>query len=103
MPHKDGQKDGYSYDKGNYSTDKKKYSDNKMGHNPNDGENEMHFVGNSEGGRDEKAYDMKGVESGLASMETPEVKNAEYVTQNQRPEGMQHPASGRAGKFKIGT
>lgn len=37
-----------------YSTDKKMYKENSMGHNPNDGENQVHFSGNTEGGRSEK-------------------------------------------------
>ncbi len=82
-----------------YSTDKKKYNENSVGHNPNDGENQIAFSGNSEGGRDESRADKAGVEDGLASMEAISVKNAEYVTENQRPEGMTE----KVGAFKIGV
>ena len=89
------------YDKGNYSTDKKMYSENSMGHNPNEGENHMHFTGNTEYKRDETAMDMAGVEYGLGSLETIEVKNAEMVCPNQRPKGNKGTVTGNAGSFTI--
>lgn len=88
------------YDKHNYSTDKKMYDKNTMGHNPNDGENNMHFTGNTEGGRDESIADSAGVGYGLSSLEAISVKNAEYVTSNQRPEGMTEKVDGM---FTLGV
>lgn len=88
------------YDSHNYSTDKKMYAKNSMGHNPNDGENHMAFVGNTEGSRDESIADSAGVADGLASMEAISVKNAEMVTANQRPESNKEKV---AGSFTMGV
>ena len=88
------------YDSGDYSTDKKKLGENQMGHNPNDGENQIHFSGNSEGGRDESIRDSAGVADGLSSMEAVSVKNAENVCPNQRPKGMTDKVDG---SFTMGV
>ncbi|MCJ8292927.1 MAG: hypothetical protein MJK15_00840 [Colwellia sp.] len=82
-----------------YSTDKKMYKENSMGHNPNDGENQVHFSGNTEGGRSEKIMDSAGVEDGLASIAPCSPKNYESVTANQRPEGN----TAKTGEFTIGV
>jgi len=52
-------------------------------HNPNAGENETHYSssGSSKGGL------SAGVADGLSSATSMEVKNAEGVSQNQRPKG----------------
>lgn len=65
-------------------------------HNPNAGENHMHYTssGSSKGGL------SAGVEDGLSMVEGCDVKNYEKVCQNQRPKGNRH----GAGKgFVIGT
>ena len=82
-----------------YSKDKKMYNENMGGHNPNAGENQMHFSGNAEGGRDESISDSAGVADGLGSLASIEVKNAEDVCQNQRPKGKRSSDGG----FTIGT
>lgn len=77
-----------AYDnKADYSKDKKKYSSNVMDYDPNVGENQMHFSGNSEGGRSAMVSDSVGVVGGLSALDTIEVKNAEMVCVNQRPKG----------------
>ena len=86
-----------------YSKDKKMYKENMSGHNPNDGENQVHFSGNSEGSRDESIHDSSGVEDGLSSMQAIDVKNAENVCYNQRPKGKSESVSGNAGSFKMGV
>lgn len=69
-------------------------------HNPNAGENSMHFSGNSEGGRTSSVVDKAGVEDGLSSIEAcTECKNMGDVTANQRPMA----DSMSVGAFKIGT
>ena len=69
------------------------------GHNPNVGENQTHFSGNTEGSRNESASDSVGVADGLGSFATIDVKNAEDVCQNQRPKGNRSSNGG----FTIGT
>ena len=65
-------------------------------HSPNDGENQLHYSGNGEGYNTDSA----GVQSGLSHVESASnVKNAEMVTLNQRPESRQE----KAGSYKIGT
>lgn len=68
-------------------------------HNPNDGENQVYYSGNAEGGRKAKVIDKAGVADGLSSIGTCEVKNAGKVSANQRPleDSMNY------GSFKIGT
>lgn len=83
-----------------YSKDKAMYAKNSVGHNPNEGENQTAFSGNTEGNRDESRADSAGVVDGLASMESISVKNAEYVTENQRPEGMTEKVGG---SFTMGV
>jgi hypothetical protein len=69
-------------------------------HSPNEGENNMHFSGNSEGGRSSSIVDKAGVEDGLSSMEAcADCKNMGDVTHNQRPMA----DSMSSGSFKIGT
>lgn len=92
-----------AYDKGNYSTDKKMYDKNTMNHDPNAGENVMHYEGNAEMKRDMMIADKAGVEDGLGMLMPCEVKNAEMVTMNQRPMANSMDVSDMAGKFKIGT
>lgn len=81
-----------------YTKDRAKMKDNTSDYSPNVGENVMHYEGNSEGGRDSSVQDMAGVEYGLGSIASIEVKNAEMVTQNQRPEGR----TDMYGEFEIG-
>lgn len=82
-----------------YSKDTKGYKQNMGDYSPNVGENQTHFEGNSEGGRSSNIVDSAGVESGLAHLDATEVKNAEYVCDNQRPKGR----TGSYGEFQIGT
>jgi len=56
------------------------------GHNPNDGAGKMHHSGNAEGGRKMGGLSA-GVKDGLSSNKDINVKNAEMVSQNQRPKG----------------
>lgn len=72
---------------------------NKMDYDPNAGENQRKFTGNSEGGRSEMTYDKVGVADGLGSLETADVKNAETVSQNQRPKGRTE----SVGEFTVGS
>ena len=88
-----------------YSVDKKMHKQNTSGsamysgqHDPNMGENQMHWHGNTEMKRDEMIADKAGVEDGLSMVMACEVKNAEPVSQNQRP--LQ--TSMKSGAFKIG-
>ena len=69
-------------------------------HNPNAGENQTCWSGTAgkEGAKSGSA-DSAGVVSGLSSVEKANVKNAEMVTQNQRPEARRV----KAGKYSIGT
>ena len=87
------------YDSGNYSTDKKMYNSNSQGHNPNDGENQISWSGNTEGKRDQSISMSAGVVDGLSSMTGIEVKNAERVCPNQRPKGNMM----KDGEFEIGV
>ena len=82
-----------------YSKDKKHHKSNVADYDPNVGENQTHFVGNSEGGRSEMTYDTVGVADGLGSLEMAEVKNAETVTQSQRPHGRTE----SSGEFTLGV
>lgn len=82
-----------------YSKDKKMYSENCCGHNPNDGENQTHFSGNTEGGRSATVVDSAGVGDGLSMVEGCEVENAESVSQGQRPMANRH----TSGPFTVGT
>ena len=63
-------------------------------HNPNAGEGKMHY---SSGGAENTA-DSAGVQDGLSSLESIDVKNAEMVSQNQRPEGRTE----TVGPYKLG-
>ena len=84
--------------KTDYSMDKKKYSNNVSDGSPNDGENQTHFSGNTEGGRTASVGDSAGVADGLGSIKACEVKNLEHVTDNQRPKGR----TDSDGPFTIG-
>jgi len=69
-------------------------------HSPNDGENNMHFSGNSEGGRTMNVVDKAGVVAGLSTIEDcGDCKNMGEVSDNQRPMAM----STTFETFKIGT
>ena len=90
----------YDDNKKMYAKDKHMYDKNSMGHNPNDGENQIKFSGNTEGSRDESRADSAGVVDGLSSMEAISVKDAEMVTSNQRPE---HNIDKVDGSFTMGV
>ena len=64
-------------------------------HNPNAGENQTNYSGGSGGSTTMSA----GVADGLSSFEKADVKNAENVSQSQRPEAN----SESSGSFRIGT
>ena len=83
----------------NYSKDKKMCNENMSDQSANAGENQTHFSGNTEGGRDEKIMDSAGVTDGLSSMEGISVKNAEGVCTNQRPKGNTE----KVGTFTMGV
>ena len=72
-------------------------------YNPNAGENQTHFSGNTEGGRTASMDVSSGVQDGLSMAETlgdSEIKNGEpMVTQNQRPKSYQK----KTGQFTCGT
>lgn len=85
--------------KSDYSNDKKMYNENMSDQSANAGENQTHFSGNTESGRDESIMDKAGVEDGLSSLAPCSVKNAEMVTTNQRPEGN----TAKDGQFTIGV
>jgi hypothetical protein len=85
--------------KNDYSKDKKGYHKNVSGGSANDGENQIHFTGNSEGGRSHSIGDSAGVSDGLSHVEGMEVKNAEKVCENQRAKGN----TKSSGPFTIGT
>ena len=76
-------KDGYSH---------------SMDHNPNSGENQVHYSGKNEPGKSGYS-DSAGVESGLSSQQSISVKNAESICPNQRPKGRMEKAIG----FKLGN
>lgn len=84
------------YDSKMYSRDKKGYDANMDGHNPNEGENQSHY---SDDRGAVGSMDSSGVGDGLSSIEATDVKNAEMVSQNQRPEGRRE----SAGSFTIGN
>lgn len=65
------------------------------GHNPNVGENQVHYSGGGKGSNSDSA----GVASGLSMVSSCECKNAESVSQNQRPKAH----STKAGSYRIGT
>lgn len=64
-------------------------------HNPNVGENQMHYSAGDEGSRNDSA----GVTSGLSMVESCGCKNAEKVSVNQRPKANSMSKNG----FRIGT
>tara|TARA_R110000803_G_C11698037_1_gene285025 strand:- start:104 stop:337 length:234 start_codon:yes stop_codon:yes gene_type:complete len=68
-------------------------------HNPNAGENQVHYSGNSADASGSKGMDSAGVVDGLSTIAKCDVKDYEGVTQNQRPEAM----SMTSGSYKIGT
>jgi hypothetical protein len=70
-----------------------------MQHNPNAGENQVHYSGSSADASGANGMDSAGVADGLSSIAKCDVKDYEGVTQNQRPEAM----SMSSGSFKIGT
>lgn len=63
-------------------------------HNPNVGENQKHWSAGGSGSNSDSA----GVQSGLSSAASCSVKNAETVSQNQRPKARRE----KAGSFSIG-
>lgn len=86
--------------KGGYKKAQKSYSHNTgMDYSPNAGENEMHYVGSSEGARP-LGSQSAGVVDGLSTNSDMPVKNYEMVTDNQRPE--KHVDSAGDG-FQIGV
>lgn len=54
-------------------------------HNPNAGENQVHYSGASADASGPNGMDAAGVTDGLGSIAKIDVKNAETVTTNQRP------------------
>ena len=68
-------------------------------HNPNVGENQTHYSGNSADTGSSKGMDSAGVVDGLSTIAKCDVKDYEGVTVNQRPEAN----SMSSGSFKIGT
>ena len=83
-----------------YSKDKQKFYQNMDGHNPNDGENQIHFEETISGNYEPKIMDSSGVEDGLSSLKGISVKNAEDVCYNQRPKGNTDKVDG---SFVIGV
>lgn len=78
-----------------YDTSKKVYSHNKMGgdmYSPNAGENHMTYDSSSSRSSTSSIGDSAGVKDGLAYLDAAPVKNAEMVTENQRPEGRRESA-----------
>ena len=72
----------------------------KSEHNPNAGENQTHFSGNTEGGGGASIGDSAGVSDGLSEVSSMPVKDGEpMVTQSQRPKSYRD----KAGKFTCGT
>lgn len=65
-------------------------------HNPNAGENQTHYSG---GASSKGGVPSAGVASGLSSSQSCSVKNAESMSQNQRPKAR----SEKTGSFRIGT
>ncbi len=65
------------------------------GHNPNAGENHMNYSSGDAG----TINDSKGVEDGLSMIQGGSCKNAEKVSQNQRPKANSHTKMG----YRIGT
>lgn len=79
--------------KGGYDKAKKGYSHNKsMDYSPNAGENETIYDSSSSRSSTSGISDSAGVADGLSSIEAAPVKNAEMVTDNQRPEGRRESA-----------
>jgi hypothetical protein len=68
-------------------------------HNPNAGENQVHYSGNSADTGSSKGMDSAGVVDGLSTIAKCDVKDYEGITVNQRPEAN----SMTSGSFKIGT
>ena len=64
-------------------------------HNPNAGENQSHFSSGSSKG----SVPSASVQSGLSEAYACDVKNAENVSQAQRPQAR----SEKSGGFRIGT
>ncbi len=66
------------------------YSHNKSAskaYSPNAGENHMAYDASSSRSSTSGIGDSVGVQDGLSHLEAAPVKNAEMVTENQRPEG----------------
>lgn len=75
-----------------YKKMQKGYDESMMDYSPNAGENEMNYDASSSRSSTTGIGDSAGVQSGLASVDSASVKNAEMVTTNQRPEGRRESA-----------
>ena len=82
--------------------DNKKMSSHSYGDiDPNAGENQVHYSGNTEGGRTASVIDSSGIEYGLSEVSSMPVKNGEpMVTRSQRPESYRKKIKGG---FVCGT
>jgi hypothetical protein len=65
----------------------KGYSHNMADYSPNAGENQDHYDSSASRSSTTGIGDSAGVQDGLSMVEGTAVKNAETVTDNQRPEG----------------
>jgi hypothetical protein len=78
--------------KGGYKMQEKGYSHNMADYSPNAGENQELYDSSASRSSTTGIADMAGVEYGLSMVKGTEVKNAEMVTDNQRPEGRRESA-----------
>ena len=82
-----------------YDVAKKSQGSNMSGdYSPNAGEGHMTFDSSGSRSGTSGISDSAGVQDGLAAVDGFEAKNAEMVSENQRPEGRRE----GAGEFEIG-